>query len=98
MIRNITKPTIKLPPVTNSPKVSITLPASAFVRIALVAAIERTSLNNVPIRITDGKAPDCPAGFGLLDSYRYSKGSFGIKAFTKNTAPIIMIIKAINPM
>ena len=45
-----------LPPVTNVPKAWITSPASPFAKIKRVEAIERTSLNIVPINIIEGKA------------------------------------------
>ena len=53
---NITKPTMRLPPVTNSPNALTTSPASPLARISLVEAILKTSLNKVPIRIIEGNA------------------------------------------
>ena len=54
IIINITKPTTRLPPVTKFPNASITSPASPLARISLVEAMERTSLNIVPINIIEG--------------------------------------------
>ncbi len=55
MIRKMTRPTTRLPPVTNSPKVWTMSPPSASVRIVRVVEMEIASLKVVAIRITAGK-------------------------------------------
>ncbi len=55
-IRNITSPTTRFPPTTNSPKVCIISPASACSRINLVVLMDRASRNRVVISKTAGNA------------------------------------------
>jgi hypothetical protein len=47
MIKKITAPTTRLPPTTNSPKVSITSPALAWIRISRVVVMFSDSLSSV---------------------------------------------------
>ena len=64
MIRNTTMPTTRLPPTTSSPKVSITWPASACSRMALVEAMFSDSRNSVVNSSSEGK-DDSATAFGM---------------------------------
>ena len=64
MIKKITPPTIKFPPVTKCPNASTTSPASPFARIHLVDAILNTRRNIVPIRMIEGNV-DNSSGFEI---------------------------------
>jgi hypothetical protein len=54
MIRNMTKPTTRLPEITNSPNVCTIRPASASSRMSRVVVIDSAKRNSVPSRMTGG--------------------------------------------
>jgi hypothetical protein len=109
IIRYIKIPTMIFLPITKLPKASITLPASALLRINLVEEIFKDSLNKVAIRSKEGNMENSRGSLTYIeiiniisdkDIFIVSSKSInkvGIGTIINNTIAITAIATTISP-